>query len=139
MPRLRQIAPGGTGGTAFREVARVRRTDADVLLANQRYRGAIYLAGYAIECLLKWAVTQRRDVVYLPAELETHDWDTLLPETGLAVRLQAEAAMVGVYTELAESWGPELRYLTKDPKPGEARGLYHKLIELYDWIDENAL
>src|SRR4051812_32994130 len=108
MARPRQIAPGGTRGTAFREVARVRRADADVLLANQRYGGAIYLAGYAIECVLKWAVTQRRGVIYLPAELETHDWDTLLPETGLVARLQAQMAMVAVYTELAENWGPEL-------------------------------
>jgi len=37
-----------------------------VLFEARRYRGAIYLAGYAVECLLKWAITERCEITYLP-------------------------------------------------------------------------
>ena len=113
MARKRQTAPGGTRGTVFKEVGRIRREDAAVLFEARRYRGAIYLAGYAIECLLKWAVTERCEITYLPAELETHDWDTLLPEAGLTHSLRSNRPLRVVYSELAELWGPELRYLSK--------------------------
>jgi hypothetical protein len=138
MARKRQIAPGGTRGTVLQEVARIRREDAAVLFGARRYRGAIYLAGYAIECLLKWAVTERCEITYLPAELETHDWDTLLPKSGLRGKLLAERSVQTLYSELADSWGPELRYRAKEPMPGEARVLYEKLNQLYLWIEDHA-
>lgn len=139
MARKRQIAPGGTRGTVFKEVARIRREDAAVLFGARRYRGAIYLGGYAVECLLKWAVTHRRGIVYLPAKLETHAWDALLPETGLQGRLYAERGVQTLYSELADSWGPELRYRAKEPMAGEARMLYEKLNHLYLWIEDQIL
>ncbi|MBI2927521.1 MAG: hypothetical protein HYY24_17635 [Verrucomicrobia bacterium] len=139
MAHKRRIAPGGTRGTRFQAVARIRLKDADILLKEQRPEGALYLAGYAIECILKWGVTRRRDVVHLPAELETHDWDTLLSETGLKRFLEAEPAMHTVYSELAERWGPELRYLAKLPKSEDAETLYEKLTLLYGWIEDHAL
>src|SRR5438876_1566970 len=123
MGRKRQVSPGGTRGTVFKEVARIRRDDASVLFRERRYRGALYLSGYAVECLLKWAVTHRRGIAYLPAQLETHDWDVLLPETGLQGRLRAQRAVYSLYSELADSWGPELRYRAKEPNPQEAREL----------------
>ena len=139
MSRKRQITSGGARGTLFRAVARIRLKDADVLLNQQRHGGSLYLAGYAIECILKWAVTRRRGIVRLPAELETHDWDVLLSETGLGRFLQAEPVMHTLYSELAESWGPELRYLATAPKPTDAENLYEKLTLLYSWIEDHAL
>src|SRR5438309_725634 len=105
--RKRTIQAGGTRGTVFKQVAQARLEDGAVLLEQRREAGAIYLAGYAIECLLKWAVTRRRDITYLPAQLETHDWDILLPETGMQPRLARARAMQAIFAELAESWGPE--------------------------------
>ena len=64
MAHKRRIAPGGTRGTLFQAVAQIRLRDADILLKEQRHEGALYLAGYAIECILKWGVTRRRDVVH---------------------------------------------------------------------------
>lgn len=139
MARKRQIAPGGTRGTVFREVARIRRDDAAVLFEAGRYRGAIYLAGYAIECVMKWSVTSRRRVTYLPADLETHDWDVLLPETGLAHLLRANRPMHVVFSELAELWGPELRYLAKEPARHDGDRLYRQMDQLYLWLNEQTL
>jgi hypothetical protein len=114
MPRQRDIPRGGTRGSVFKQVARIRREDPVVLLQEQRYSGAIYLGGYAVECILKWAVTQRQALIYLPQNLETHDWDTLLAATGLQRLLQAEPVMNTLYSDLADIWGPELRYQARE-------------------------
>ena len=82
MAHKRRISPGGTRGTLYQAVARLRLRDAEILLGQRRGEGALYLAGYAIECLLKWSVTRRRNLLRLPQELETHDWDQLLAATG---------------------------------------------------------
>jgi hypothetical protein len=118
----RIIRPGGTRGSLFKQVARMRLQDATVLLQCDRYSGAIYLAGYALECLLKWAITQRRECVYLPAELETHELDILLLQAGLGERLRREGVLRNMFAALADSWGPELRYMARVPAPREAQG-----------------
>src|SRR6266567_8245476 len=107
MPHQRRTSPGGTRGTLFQAVARIRLKDADVLLEEHRHEGALYLAGYAIECILKWGVTRRRRILRLPQEFETHNWDLLLSATGLKPYLESEPAMHTAYSELAERWGPE--------------------------------
>lgn len=139
MPRQRTIQPGGTRGTVFREIARIRLQDASVLLGHHRLRGAVYLAGYSIECILKWAVTSHRDLVYLPADLENHDWNCLLVESGLSAALRQDKSAAAIFSELADIWGPELRYLAKEPLTREAAALYERFVILYDWINEHAV
>src|SRR5438105_14590257 len=93
--RRRTIQRGGTRGTVFKQVAHVRLEDASVLLAQKRYAGAVYLAGYAVECLLKWAATKKRECLYLPAELEIHDLYVLLAEAGLKSSLMRRRTWAG--------------------------------------------
>lgn len=138
MAHQRSITPGGTRGTLFREVARVRLEDAAVLLEQKRYGGAIYLAGYAVECLLKWAVTERQSCIYLPAEFEVHDLDELLVAAGLHDRLQSTGQLWAVYSDLNEAWGPDLRYHAKGPKPKDAERLYQAIEQVYEWLEESA-
>jgi HEPN domain-containing protein len=133
------ILPGGTRGTLYEAVARLRLKDAETLLQEGRREGALYLAGYAIECLLKWAVTRRRNLLRLPQELETHDWDRLLAAAGLKRSLGSEPAIRGLYSELAERWGPELRYLARLPQSENAELLYQKLTVLYSWLEDHTL
>jgi len=109
------------------------------ILENRRYAGAIYFAGYAVECLLKWAITRQRECVYLPPECETHDLDALLVEAGLQASLTKESELRAIFWALAENWGPELRYLAKAPEPNEARSLYRKILRVYDWIVEQRI
>jgi len=137
--RKRRIQPGGTRGTVYRAVASARLEDAAVLLEQKRYAGAIYLAGYSVECLLKWAITRRREQVYLPARFETHDLDTLLLEAGLAQGLNQENVLGDSFAALADSWGPELRYLAKAPEPARAERLYREIFRVYDWIAEQTI
>ena len=139
MTRKRTIRPGGSRGTLFESVARLRLEDAAVLLKNGRFSGAIYLAGYGIECLLKSAVTRRRNLIYLPAEFETHDWERLLSEAGLGPRLAEEPAVERSFRQLAGAWAPELRYLAKPMEPASTKHLYENMAAVYGWIRENSV
>src|SRR3989442_1420297 len=101
--RKRTIKPGATRGTVFEQVARVRLKDAAVLLERKRYAGAIYLAGYSVECLLKWAITRRLEYIYLPASFEIHDLGALLSGAGLSSLLLKETELRDVFWALAEN------------------------------------
>ena len=70
MPRSKSSSRAktkATRGTVFHDVARDRINDATSLIKANRYNGAIYLAGYAIECHLKYACCDRKEEMYLPA------------------------------------------------------------------------
>lgn len=139
MAHKRRIAPGGTRGTRFQAVARIRLQDASVLLDHRRFLGALYLAGYAIECVLKWAVTQRHGPAHLSSDFEVHNWDVLVQKAGLDRSLKANGPLSAMYSESAELWRPELRYESKEPDQREAERLYRQIKQVYDWINEQTL
>jgi hypothetical protein len=105
-------------------------------MSQKRFAGAVYLAGYAVECRLKWAVTERQNLTYLPATLEKHDWDLLLDAAHLRPELQREEndLLRAVYSDLADRWGPQLRYQTKVIAPHEAERLYRGIRQVYTWL-----
>ena len=127
---------GTTRGTIFREVAHQRWEDTQTLFDKKRYTGAIYLSGYAIECFLKYAVCKRKNIIYLPEELETHRWDILVHAASLENEIKATRAMSLIYDALAEQWGPSLRYRAKKYPIGEASKLYREMVELYAFLNE---
>jgi hypothetical protein len=131
-----RIDRGATRGTVYREVAQLRMGDAGSLLANARYNGAIYMAGYAIECHLKFAFCQRKGELYLPAHLETHDWDKLVAASGLLPDIKQQPKMDAIYSALVDKWGPSLRYRTGKYSASEANRLYNELDELYSFLRE---
>jgi len=110
--------------------------DAGSLRANERYNGAIYLAGYAIECHLKFAFCQRKNTLYLPPYLEVHDWDTLIDAAGLLAVIKELSEMDAIYSALVDKWGPSLRYRTGKYSANEANRLYNEMDELYSFLRE---
>jgi hypothetical protein len=139
MPRSKSSSPArtkATRGTVFRDVACDRIDDATSLINAERYNGAIYLAGYAIECQLKYAYCDRKEETYLPVQYETHSWDILVEAAGLSPDLKTESKMFDLFSALAEQWGPELRYRTKSYGAGKALQLYNELQELYQFLRE---
>src|SRR5437773_6392791 len=127
----RRIRPGGTRGTVYKEVARLRQQDAMCLLNGRRYTGSVYLAGYAIECHLKFAICRRKEYIHLPAKFEVHDWEQLVTAAGLLPEIKAQRLMAGVYFALADKWGPTLRYRTATYQAPEARRLFNEMNQLY--------
>jgi hypothetical protein len=132
----RRIPAGGTRGTLYRDIARLRQEDAFVLLKRGRYNGSIYLAGYAIECYLKFAICRRKEHVYLPAKFEVHDWDRLINEAGLLPEIRAQRNVNALYSSLADSWGPTLRYRTTMYAPREATRIFTEITQLYRFLTE---
>jgi HEPN domain-containing protein len=132
----RRIPRGGTRGTVYRDVAIHRLDDAQALPGQRRYNGAVYLAGYAVECQLKYAYCKRFNVVHLPASLETHDWDVLVEKAQLRAEINLDRRMRAFYQALADRWGPSLRYSTSRLSKSEAERLYTELKELYRFIVE---
>src|SRR6266700_6497019 len=127
MPR--PIAPGGTRGTLYAAIARARLDDAACLLKGRRADGALYLAGYAIECCLKEAVCVRTGRNYLPATEEVHSWDRLVESARLWPAIKAQPEVFSLYSSLAEKWrsfkwGSELRYRSGLFNRHEAERLY---------------
>jgi hypothetical protein len=125
MPATR-IPGGGTRGSIFGEVARLRIHDAKCLFKEGRYNGAIYLGGYAVECQLKFAYCKRKTEMHLPRRLETHDWDTLVAAAGLSSDIKRQTQIDAVYSGLVDLWGPSLRYRTGRYSQQEANRLYNQ-------------
>jgi len=102
--------------TDVKGIARARLQDADILLTSERYDGAIYLCGYAIELALKaricqtlkWAGYPQTNVEFKDyLSFKTHDLDVLLHltgrEQGIKTRFFAEWSAVA-------QWNPTARY-----------------------------
>ena len=127
---------GGTRGTVYRAVARLRIEDAKSLLKSRRHNGAIYMAGYAVECHLKFAFCHQKCVTHLPGKLEVHDWDTLVSAAGMLPAIKAQRAMDALYSALVDRWGPSLRYSTATYSPNDANRLYTDMEQLYQFFTE---
>jgi hypothetical protein len=126
--------------TELRQLAEDRILDAAALLApaSQRWSGAYYLAGYAVECGLKSCVlahVERTGVIFKERKfLEncwTHDLKILVKSAGLESQFgQARSASPGLDLNWATvtDWSEESRYEQKNQIGAE---------ELYEAITNN--
>ncbi len=132
----RRISRGGTRGTVFGAVARLRIEDAQCLHREGRYNGAVYLAGYAVECQLKFAYCRQKGLLNLPESFETHDWDRLVQAAGLLPDIRKQTAIYAIYSALADQWGPALRYQTTRYTTSRGNQLYREMEQLYKFLNE---
>ena len=103
----------------FQTLAEVRIKEALVMLENQCYEGAYYLAGYAVECALKACIARNTNQYDFPPDRNTvsriysHNLEGLLQVAGLERerRAQAEARPAfSVYWKCVTDWSEEARY-----------------------------
>jgi len=137
MPK-RSIPKGGTRGTVYKAAARERILDASELHDARRVHGAIYLAGYAIECHLKYAVCEHTQSTYLESWLENHSWERLVEQSGLSITLRRNKLVQALYEEMAEIWSTSLRYNPANRLTAAELALYQKLIALYQFFKETV-
>ncbi len=140
-----------SGVTAQRKASHQRRLDAEALLASQRWLGAMYLAGYAVECLLKAKLMQRFRCLYL-SELErrlrdkrlmgradtifSHQLHFLLRLTGALDRLRMNREAWLAFTTINE-WVPAWRYFPRERTQAEAHDFCESMRIVLHWIDAN--
>ena len=114
----------------FQRLTRVRVAEARDLLATNRWDGAYYIAGYAIECALKACIAKKTRANDFPdkktvADSYTHDLSALIKVAGLDQQLQIEMqadAAFGVNWGTAKDWSEQSRY-ERWTEP-EARSLF---------------
>jgi len=100
----------------LRQIAEARLTDAQQLFQAQRYDGAVYLCGYAIEIALKARICDTLNWPEFPeknnefkdlASFRTHNLDILLRLSGLEA--QIKQTHMGDWS-IVMTWDPEARY-----------------------------
>ena len=104
-------------------LAILRLEDARVLHAQNRFSGAYYLAGYAIECALKAVIAQSFRAAVIPEKryvdrIFTHDLKALLELSGLRQSFEIDAkgsANLRSAWAIATAWNEASRYEVIDP------------------------
>lgn len=101
----------------LRKLARTRLRDAEILLESNRYDGAVYLCGYAIELALKARICRLLKWEGFPEtnkefenfrSFRTHDLEVLLRLSGLGGKIKTQ--YFAEWSTVA-TWGPEVRYM----------------------------
>ncbi len=97
-------------------VARVRLEEARVLHRAGKYAGAVYLAGYAVECELKVAICRTLRWSELRRTFMTHDLESLLLHSGFDGELRKDVEMSKTFANISAIWRLEgrdnVRYVT---------------------------
>ncbi len=136
MPRSREAR-------RYRNVAHQRLEDVRFLLDNGRTNGAIYLAGYAVECGLKALILESRprsqaaDLVKQLRGPKGHDYDWL---RSLYRDLEGPAVPDRVRDRFLRinTWSVELRYSDRRIGQKDAHAFVSAVVEIWEWI-ENRL
>ena len=99
--------------TSLHSLAEERLKDARALLDKERYDGAVYIGGYAVELVLKARICDTLNVDEYPVKLpgfKIHDLDTLLLLSGREKTIRNDHETV--WSLATDKWGPHLRYRT---------------------------
>lgn len=100
----------------LKTIANERLADAEALLLANRFDGAVYLCGYAIEIALKYKICQTLSWPGFPStnrefenfkSLRTHDLNVLLSFTGIETVVRTSYF---VEWSAVAVWNPEARY-----------------------------
>ena len=100
------------------ELAAIRIKEADVLLTADCYQGAYYLAGYALECILKACIAKQVKEFDFPDkklanDSYTHNLTNLLNTAGLKEKLAAQENQNEGFKlnwAVVKMWSEESRY-----------------------------
>lgn len=99
----------------WRDLAEARLIDADILLQNQRWAAAYYIAGYAVECGLKACVVdlveKNPGIIYEERRFSDSCWTHKLTELVGVARLEAARAADEIANPaFAQKWAVVIRW-----------------------------
>ena len=126
----------------FQTLTEVRIRETLVLLENQCYEGAYYLAGYAVECALKACIARNTNQYDFPPDRNTinriysHNLEGLLKEAGLERDRRAQAGnrpAFSVYWKCVTDWSEEARYEQSITRQ-DAENLYLAIMDEDDGV-----
>ncbi len=114
--------------SGYLAAANERSTDAQRLFGAGRHCGAIYMAGYAVECRLK-ALLEGLGRNFPRAGASGHDLCRLWEAAGFRLR-----DLKGYRRDFVTTWSTDLRYRSDLPKGADADVLYQGAIELCGYL-----
>lgn len=100
----------------LRKRARAKLKDAEILLKNKRYDGAVYLSGYVMELILKARTCRNLSWAGFPEtnnefqnyrSFKTHNLDILLSLSGIEQKIKFNHF---IDWNNVNQWNPEMRY-----------------------------
>lgn len=128
-----------------------RMDDPRALLNAVRWRGAMYMAGYSIECLLKTKLMhmydcrhlreleeelQRRGVLSAQASVFTHQLELLLRLAHGLERLRQSEEHWRLFN-MVNRWVPAWRYTADRSNPEDAEDFLAAVARISQWIENN--
>lgn len=129
-----------------------RLDDAHALFNAGRWRGAMYMAGYAVECLLKTTLMrmygcrtlhelepelQRRGILAEHMTVFTHHLELLLRLTQRLDQLRQHRLLWPQFT-LINRWIPAWRYTADMANRQDAADFLEATIQIMQWIEHNV-
>ena len=138
----RQMAqPGDPEARLYYRCAFLRFEDAQILLRADHTTGAVYLAGYGVECILKALVLMAVPLRDRPAMLlsfrgaKAHDYEWLRSQYfhNSGPRFPRE---INEQFTLVNSWSTDLRYRPNTVRDEEAEGFLIAVSRILHWADE---
>lgn len=142
MPPKHKVPSKEKSGNQYRSAAEARFTDAQVLLREGRYLAALYLGGYTVEMMLKWALADAAGDATKTVEYSGshgHDFTMLLAASQFKNSLLSDRLILQSWNVL-QDWTTAWRYETvlpsdfrKQPEKKVKCWLDHVEI-LTDWL-----
>ena len=126
--------------TVLTALIEVRLRDGEALLRSgepQRRIGAIYVAGYGLECALKARLCQDRRAVKLPREFAHHDLRRLVESSTVWPNLKNNKQWLDTFRALCSEWVVAMRYDVRPYDPTAVRKFIAKIREFAKWLSEN--
>ena len=126
-----------TKASQLREKSNQWFRETEFLFRNERRAAFVYLGGFVIECLLKYALWPQRHRPEIRKLLwGSHDLDKLLAACGALERELSKPPWDGVREsfEFLKSWSVRIRYNPKCPSAHDVRDYRRRLSEVRQWL-----
>lgn len=130
----------GPKQAVLRDLARLRFADAQALARTgvpERRNGAMYLAGYGVECGLKALVCLARGDSHLDAQYFHHDLRALAQATGRWDDICRRSEWLTRPTYLETQWQVAMRYERRSYRPDQVTLFIERARESVAWLSES--
>lgn len=132
--------PQASDARLFYRCAFQRYEEAEVLFRASYTTGAVYLAGYGVECILKTLVLMavparsRSDILKLFRGNKAHEYEWLraMYLTNGGARFPREITR---HFTLVNDWSTDLRYSPRQVRDEEAQAFLESAVAIIQWAD----
>lgn len=131
----------------FKYLAKMRLSEAKILLDNRKYDGAYYLSGYVIECALKACIAKQVKRFQFPdkklaMECHTHNLNNLVNVANLKQDLASKLVnniSFKINWVIVKDWSEQSRYMRN--KKNEASDIYSAVSDsnngVLEWLQQH--